>query len=261
MPKRGMARAIQKRTLETRARLVAAAEEVIDEVGYDGLRVDQVVKRAGVAKGTFFAHFHDKDALMDQLIGARLDAYLDTIEAMDAPTSVDEIVDAFDLIGTVRDDQISDFYEAFARRLADAETFAPIAAANQADVEAARARGRSTTRLVLSDKMRADMISGLRAWRDASSGRGSVLETVSHEGWRVDQVRSGLAQAVNQWRHAPAHPAVGTPEVIEPGFARLPGGWLRDLAAEHAPGNQPGVELLPKQPGAGHADEQGQQGV
>lgn len=90
-----MARAIQKRTLETRARLVAAAEEVIDEVGYDGLRVDQVVKRAGVAKGTFFAHFHDKDALMDQLIGARLDAYLDAIEALDAPQTVGEIVDAF----------------------------------------------------------------------------------------------------------------------------------------------------------------------
>lgn len=90
-----MARAIQKRTLETRARLVAAAEEVIDEVGYDGLRVDQVVKRAGVAKGTFFAHFHDKDALMDQLIGARLDAHLDTIEALDAPQTVGEIVDAF----------------------------------------------------------------------------------------------------------------------------------------------------------------------
>ncbi|HSF84683.1 MAG TPA: aldehyde dehydrogenase family protein [Acidimicrobiia bacterium] len=109
-----------------------------------------------------------------------------------ATRAVNAAVKAFELIGTVTDDQITDFYEAFALRLADEASFAPIAAANQADVEAAKARGRSTTRLVLSDKMRADMISGLRAWRDAASGRGSVLETVTHDGWKVDQVRSGL---------------------------------------------------------------------
>ncbi len=109
-----------------------------------------------------------------------------------ATSAVDAAAGAFERIGTVSDDQISDFYEAFAVRLADDASFAPIAAANADDVERARARGRSTTRLVLSDKMRADMVAGLRAWRDAESGRGSVLETVRHDGWRVDQVCSGL---------------------------------------------------------------------
>ena len=99
---------------------------------------------------------------------------------------------AFGQMGTVTDDQITAFYEAFAERLADDEAFAPIAAANAADVEQARERGRSTTRLVLSDMMRADMIDGLRTWAQAGSGRGTVIETIAHDGWRVDQVKAGL---------------------------------------------------------------------
>ena len=78
-----MARAVQKRTLETRARLIAAAEAVIDQAGFEALRVEEVVLRAGTAKGTFFAHFKDKDALMDMIIGARMDAMLDDLQ--DAP--------------------------------------------------------------------------------------------------------------------------------------------------------------------------------
>lgn len=91
MPKQAMARAIQKRTLETRAKLIGAANAVIDEVGFDGLRVEHVVARAGVAKGTFFAHFADKDVLMDQLIGARINAHLDRIEDLPAPQNVGDL--------------------------------------------------------------------------------------------------------------------------------------------------------------------------
>lgn len=83
-----MARTVQKRTLETRARLIAAAEEIIDEVGFAALRVEEVVSRAGTAKGTFFAHFKDKDALMDRIIGARIDAHLDEVDRMPVPRNV-----------------------------------------------------------------------------------------------------------------------------------------------------------------------------
>ncbi len=100
--------------------------------------------------------------------------------------------DGFGAMGTCSDDQISAFFGAFAARLADDASFAPIAAANEVDIEAARARGRSTTRLELSASMRADMIAGLEGWREAPGGRGEVIETIQHEGWRVDQVRAGL---------------------------------------------------------------------
>lgn len=87
-----MGRAPQKRTLETRAKLVAAAQAIVSESSYTELRTEDVVQRAGVAKGTFFAHFKDKDALMDQLIGARINECLDDIEARPAPGTIDELI-------------------------------------------------------------------------------------------------------------------------------------------------------------------------
>jgi len=99
---------------------------------------------------------------------------------------------AFDEMGAVSDEQISRFYEEFAARLEADDSWAAIAAANEEDVARARDRGRSTTRLLASDKMRRDMIAGLREWRDAATLRGRVLETVPHEGWSVEQVVAPL---------------------------------------------------------------------
>lgn len=85
---------VQARTLKTRARLIEAARDIISTSGYEALRVEEVVLRAGVAKGTFFSHFRDKDALMDQLIGAKIDSFLDEIETLPSPQTIDELVDA-----------------------------------------------------------------------------------------------------------------------------------------------------------------------
>jgi AcrR family transcriptional regulator len=89
-----MARAQQKRTLETRSRLIAASEKIIEKRGFEELRVEEVVLLAGTAKGTFFAHFKDKDALMDLIIGGRIDQYMDKLEAQPAPNTVQELVEA-----------------------------------------------------------------------------------------------------------------------------------------------------------------------
>lgn len=89
-----MNKPVQARTLKTRAKLLEASRAVVDEAGYEALRVEQVVARAGVAKGTFFAHFRDKDALMDQLIGAKLDALLTKIADGPQPRSAAEMVQA-----------------------------------------------------------------------------------------------------------------------------------------------------------------------
>jgi glutamate-5-semialdehyde dehydrogenase len=99
---------------------------------------------------------------------------------------------AFVELGTLGDDLISAFFGHFADRLAGDAAFAPIAEANVVDVADARRRGRSTTRLELSPRMRADMVAGLRAWREAPGGRDSVLEVVEHPGWRVEQRRAPL---------------------------------------------------------------------
>lgn len=99
---------------------------------------------------------------------------------------------AFARMGAVSDAAVSAFFDAFAAHLADDARWTRIAAANAADVATAQARGRSTTRLQVTDAMRADMIAGLRAWRDAEPPRGRVLETVRHEGWQVEQVMAPL---------------------------------------------------------------------
>lgn len=109
-----------------------------------------------------------------------------------AQRAVGRAADAFAAMGGVSDDAISTFFRTFADALANDDTFGPIAKANAADVAAAEAKGRSTTRLVLSPTMRNDMVSGLRAWAAAPSGRGEAVERVEHDGWTVELVRAGL---------------------------------------------------------------------
>lgn len=87
-----MVKQMQKRTLETRARLVAVATALVNEHGYAALRTEEVVQGAGVAKGTFFAHFKDKDALMDLLIGTGINEHLDQLVEVTAPETIDDLV-------------------------------------------------------------------------------------------------------------------------------------------------------------------------
>jgi glutamate-5-semialdehyde dehydrogenase len=109
-----------------------------------------------------------------------------------ARRAVDAAVAAFSAMGEVDDAALDAFFTGFADRLEDDATFAPIAAANEADVASARTRGRSTTRLVLDDRMRADMVEGLRTWTRIPSPRGRVLDTREHDGWRLEQVSDRL---------------------------------------------------------------------
>ncbi|MDA3039109.1 MAG: glutamate-5-semialdehyde dehydrogenase, partial [Actinomycetota bacterium] len=118
--------------------------------------------------------------------------HIEAVEWQRASDAVGRAHQSFLELGSISDQAISAFYEAFAGRLEDDETFGGIVAANQADVTTARARGRSTTRLELTAAMRADMISGLRSWRDAPSTRDRLVETVSHDGWTVEQRQAGL---------------------------------------------------------------------
>lgn len=87
-----MIKQTQKRSIETRAKLIRVAKEVISAHGYGAMRVEEIVKTAGVAKGTFFAHFKDKDALMDLIIGAEINSFLDNAEKLPDPKGLDELV-------------------------------------------------------------------------------------------------------------------------------------------------------------------------
>ena len=119
-----------------------------------------------------------------------------------AARAVDAAHAAFGAMGEVTEQQLDTFYEAFARRFEDEVSFAPIATANEADVAAAKARGVSTTRLVLDEKMRAGMVEGLRGWLEAPSLRGVVQRRLDHDGWSVELVvdRLGVVAFVFEGR-------------------------------------------------------------
>ncbi|HWE62733.1 MAG TPA: aldehyde dehydrogenase family protein [Chloroflexota bacterium] len=106
--------------------------------------------------------------------------------------AVERAQDAFLRFGAVDDEPITRFYALFAGRLADDAVWSAITAANERDVARARARGRSTTRLLATERMRRAMIEGLRQWEQLPSRRGLVVGTIRHDGWTVDQVVDGL---------------------------------------------------------------------
>jgi AcrR family transcriptional regulator len=56
------------RAKATRARLFRAAAELFAKYGYREATVDEIARRAGVAKGTFFLHFATKDAVIVQAV-------------------------------------------------------------------------------------------------------------------------------------------------------------------------------------------------
>ena len=48
--------------------LMAAAAEIIGEVGYEKASIAKITDRAGLAQGTFYLYFDDRQALFDQLL-------------------------------------------------------------------------------------------------------------------------------------------------------------------------------------------------
>ena len=99
--------------------------------------------------------------------------------------AVDRACAGFAALAACDDDSITEFFDVFAARLADGAAVQPILESNAADVDRAKAAGRSTTRLVLSETMRTDMVAGLRGWRDSRSRRDEPLRTIQHDAWSL----------------------------------------------------------------------------
>jgi AcrR family transcriptional regulator len=61
-------RPLSKRGLDTRRRLLDAAEQVFGALGYHDASVVKVAESAGVAAGTFYLYFDSKKAIFDELV-------------------------------------------------------------------------------------------------------------------------------------------------------------------------------------------------
>ena len=50
-----------------KAKIVEAAWELFHEKGYDNTTIDDIIKRSGTSKGSFYYHFDSKDAFLGTL--------------------------------------------------------------------------------------------------------------------------------------------------------------------------------------------------
>src|SRR5262250_2663947 len=98
---------------DRRDAIIAAALDEFSARGFAATRLDDVARRAGVAKGTIYLYFRDKESLFQDLVRAMLSPIIARLEA--APTAevparmaVEAIADMFvrEIFGTRRKDVI-----------------------------------------------------------------------------------------------------------------------------------------------------------
>jgi AcrR family transcriptional regulator len=101
------------RTQERRAAIVEAAMEEFIARGFAATRLDDIAKRAGVAKGTIYLHFKDKESMFEELVRIVIVPVVARLNALPPPTgTVRELVETFagnflkEVIGTKRGDLV-----------------------------------------------------------------------------------------------------------------------------------------------------------
>ncbi|MFT6396708.1 MAG: AcrR family transcriptional regulator [Bradymonadia bacterium] len=80
MPVDGRTLRAEERRKERRSQLLAAATQVIAERGYAHTSVDDVIKAAGVSRGTFYLYFESRDALFAEMLDEFLMKLGQTVE-------------------------------------------------------------------------------------------------------------------------------------------------------------------------------------
>ena len=61
-------RALSSRGIETRTKLIEAAEQVFGELGYHDASIVKITEAAGVGQGTFYLYFESKKEIFDELV-------------------------------------------------------------------------------------------------------------------------------------------------------------------------------------------------
>ncbi|MET8504548.1 ScbR family autoregulator-binding transcription factor [Streptomyces sp. NPDC004787] len=64
----------QERAIRTRQKIVLAAAELFDEVGYEAATISEVLKRCGVTKGALYFHFASKEELAQEVLAGQVAA-------------------------------------------------------------------------------------------------------------------------------------------------------------------------------------------
>jgi AcrR family transcriptional regulator len=70
----------EEKSAARREAILAAALDEFSARGFAAARLDDVAKRAGVAKGTIYLHFRDKEALFQAIIRSLMGPFVGTVE-------------------------------------------------------------------------------------------------------------------------------------------------------------------------------------
>src|SRR5438067_6641438 len=84
-----------ERAAERRAAIVEAALEEFIARGFAATRLDDIAKRAGVAKGTIYLHFKDKESMFEELVRIVIVPVVERLTTLPPTTgSVRDLVEA-----------------------------------------------------------------------------------------------------------------------------------------------------------------------
>src|SRR6266581_752022 len=87
-----------ERAAERRGAIIEAAMEEFISRGFAATRLDDIAKRAGVAKGTIYLHFKDKESMFEELIRTAIVPLVGRIQGPPpAGATVRDLIEAFAL--------------------------------------------------------------------------------------------------------------------------------------------------------------------
>jgi AcrR family transcriptional regulator len=86
-----------ERAAERREAIIEAAMDEFIARGYAATRLDDVAKRAGVAKGTIYLHFKDKESMFEELIRTAIVPLVNRLGAAPPPVgaSIRDMIEGF----------------------------------------------------------------------------------------------------------------------------------------------------------------------
>ena len=81
----------QTAALETRRKLITAGLELLKEKGFDAINVEDITKKAGVAKGTFYTYFKRKEDIVLDISRVPFGEIAEELEKMNDLTIIEKM--------------------------------------------------------------------------------------------------------------------------------------------------------------------------
>jgi AcrR family transcriptional regulator len=91
----------ERRKLQLREEIIDAAIEVFAESGYHDAGVADIAKRVGIGHSTFYRHFENKRAILDEVVDTVLQRAMAALAAENAPEMADTEADYREQAGRI----------------------------------------------------------------------------------------------------------------------------------------------------------------